>query len=71
MYRMGIQPELNTVRPRGLSKRQTLVGEVCANFADKGHHVVSAADAYDRILGFSRQEPLLFFQVAPQTYSPG
>jgi hypothetical protein len=29
-------------------------------FADRGCHVVSVTDPYGRILGFSRQEPLLF-----------
>jgi hypothetical protein len=33
--------------------------------------VVSVTDPYGRILGFSRQEPLLFYQVAPQLYSQG
>jgi hypothetical protein len=37
-------------------------------FADKGCHVVSVMDPYSR---FSRQEPLLFYQVAPQLYSRG
>jgi hypothetical protein len=35
-------------------------------FADKGCHVVSVTDSR-----FSRQEPLLFYQVAPQLYSRG
>jgi hypothetical protein len=38
-------------------------------FADRGCHMVSVTDPYDRILGFSRQQPLLFYQVAPQLYS--
>jgi hypothetical protein len=29
-----------------------LVGEVIANFADRGCHVVSVTDPYGRILGF-------------------
>jgi hypothetical protein len=40
-------------------------------FVDRGCHVVSVTDPYCRILGFSRQEPLLFCQVAPQLYSRG
>jgi hypothetical protein len=39
--------------------------------ADRGCHMVSVMDPYGRILGFSRQEPLLFYQVAPQLYSRG
>jgi hypothetical protein len=37
-------------------------------FADRGCHVVSVTDPYSR---FSRQEQLLFYQVAPQLYSRG
>jgi hypothetical protein len=33
--------------------------------------VVSVTDPYGRIPGFSRQEPLLFYQEAPQLYSRG
>jgi CBS-domain-containing membrane protein len=29
-------------------------------FADRGSHMVNVTDPYGRILGFSRQEPLLF-----------
>jgi hypothetical protein len=36
----------------------------CQLFADKGCHVVSVTDSR-----FSRQEPLLFYQVASQLYS--
>jgi hypothetical protein len=39
-------------------------------FADRGCHVVSMTYPYGRIV-FSRQEPLLFYQVAPQLYSRG
>jgi hypothetical protein len=40
-------------------------------FAERGCHVVSVTDPYGRILGFSRQDPLLFYQIAPQLYSRG
>jgi CBS-domain-containing membrane protein len=41
------------VRERTIStERPPLVGEVVANFADKGCHVVSVTDPYGRILGF-------------------
>jgi hypothetical protein len=61
------------VRERTIpTERQPLVDEVITNFfADKGCHVVSVTDPYGRILGFSRQELLLFYQVAPQLYSRG
>jgi hypothetical protein len=38
----------------------------CQLFADRRCHVVSVTDPSGRISGFSRQEPLLFYQVAPQ-----
>jgi hypothetical protein len=34
------------------TERPLLVGEVSANFADRGYHVVSVTDFYSRILGF-------------------
>jgi hypothetical protein len=46
-----------------------LSGMLLPTFVDKGCHVVSVTDPYVRILGFSRQELLLFYQVAPQLYS--
>jgi hypothetical protein len=39
--------------------------------ADRRCHMVSVTDPTGRILGFSRQEPLLFYQAAPQLYSQG
>jgi hypothetical protein len=36
------------------------------NCADRGCHVVCVTDPSGRISRFSRQEPLLFYQVAPQ-----
>jgi hypothetical protein len=48
-----------------------LSAKLAPTFADLGCHVVSVTDPYGRILGFSRQEPLLFYQVAPQLYSQG
>jgi hypothetical protein len=40
-------------------------------FADRWCHVVSVSDLYRTYSRFSRQEPLLFYQVAPQLYSRG
>jgi hypothetical protein len=34
------------------TERPPLVGEVIANFADRGCHVVRVTDTYGRILGF-------------------
>jgi hypothetical protein len=34
------------------TERPPLVGEVIANFADRGCHVVSVTNPYGRILGF-------------------
>jgi hypothetical protein len=53
------------------TERLQLVGEVSAKFADRGCCVVSAADPYDRILGFLDQSRYFFFQAAPQLYSRG
>jgi hypothetical protein len=53
------------------TERPPLVGELMSNVADRWCHVVSVTVPYGRILGFSRQEPLLFYQVAPQLYSRG
>jgi hypothetical protein len=58
------------VRERTIpTERPLLVGKVNATFADGGCHVVSAADPYDRNLGFSDWSRYFFFQVAPQLYS--
>jgi hypothetical protein len=41
------------VRERTIStERPPLVGEVIANFAGRGWHVVGVTDPYGRILGF-------------------
>jgi hypothetical protein len=40
-------------------------------FEDRGCHLVSATDAYDRIFGFLDRSRYIFFQVAPQLYSRG
>jgi hypothetical protein len=47
-----------------------LSAKLVPTFADRGFHVISVTDLrlYSR---FSRQEPLLFYQVAPQLYSRG
>jgi hypothetical protein len=37
-------------------------------FADRGCHMVSAADSYVRVLGFIDRSCYYFFQVAPQVY---
>jgi hypothetical protein len=51
------------VRERTIpTERPQLVGEVIANLC----HVVSVTDPSGRISRFSSQEPLLFYQVAPQ-----
>jgi hypothetical protein len=47
------------------------VGEVSANSADKGCHVISVTDPYCRILDFLDRSRYFFFQVAPQLYSCG
>jgi hypothetical protein len=43
----------------------------CQLFADRGWYVVSVTDPLLPYSRFSRQEPLLFYQVAPQLYSRG
>jgi hypothetical protein len=57
--------ELYRSSDRRLSKK------LLPTFADRECHVVSVTDPYGRILEFSGQEPLLFYQVAPQLYSRG
>jgi hypothetical protein len=52
------------------SERRMLV-KLFPTIADRGRQVVSVTDPYGHILGFSRLEPLLFFQVATQLYSRG
>jgi hypothetical protein len=60
------------VRERTIpTERPPLVGEVSANFADRGCHVVSVTDSYGRILGFLDRSRYFIFQVAPQLYSRG
>jgi hypothetical protein len=54
-----------------LTERPPRFGEVSANFADRGWHVVSVTDPYGRILGFLDQSPYFFFQAAPQLFSRG
>jgi hypothetical protein len=54
------------VRERTIpTERPPLVGEVLPTCADRRCHVVSVTDSSGRISRFSRQEPLLFYQVAP------
>jgi hypothetical protein len=40
-------------------------------FADRGCHMVSVTDTYDRILGFLDRSRYFFFQVAPELFSRG
>jgi hypothetical protein len=54
------------VRKRTIpTERPPPVGEVSANFADRGCRVVSAMDPHGRILGFLDRNRYYFFQVAP------
>jgi hypothetical protein len=46
------------------TERPPLVGEVSANFADRGFHVVRVTDPYVHILGFPDRSGYFFFQVA-------
>jgi hypothetical protein len=52
------------------TERPPLVREMIDNYGHRVCHVVSVTSLrpYSR---FSRQEPLLFYQVAPQLYSRG
>jgi hypothetical protein len=60
------------VRERTIpTERSPFVGEVSADFADRGCHVVSVTDPYGRILGFLDRNRFCFFQVAPKLYSRG
>jgi hypothetical protein len=53
------------------TERPPLVGVVSANLADRGCRVVRATNPHGRYFRFSRREPLLSFQVAPQLFSWG
>jgi hypothetical protein len=58
------------VRERTIStERPPLVGEVIANFLRRGGATWSAWRIPTAVFSVSRQEPLLFYQVAPQLYS--
>jgi hypothetical protein len=60
------------VRERTIpTERPPLVGELSANFADKGCCAVSTADPYDRVLEFLYRSRYFFFKVTPQLYSRG
>jgi hypothetical protein len=48
-----------------------LSAKLVLNFADRGCHVVSAADPLGCILGSLDRSRYFFFQVAPQLYSRG
>jgi hypothetical protein len=58
---------------RGLSPRENytdratplLSAKLVPNFADRGFHMVSTTDPYDRILAFLDRSRYSFFQVAP------
>jgi hypothetical protein len=69
-----VLPKLHGLSPRanytGRAIDRRLSAKWLPTFANKGCHVVSVTDPYGHILG-SRQEPLLFYQVAPQLYSRG
>jgi hypothetical protein len=63
----GLSPRANyTDRATAACRRSD-----CQLVADRRCHVVSVTDPSGRISRFSRQEPLLFYQVAPQLYSRG
>jgi hypothetical protein len=58
---------VHLVRKRTMPiERPHLSAKLVRTFADKGCAVMSAADLYDRILGFLDRSRYLFFQVAPQ-----
>jgi hypothetical protein len=60
------------VRERTIpTERPPLVCEVVPTFVDRGCCVVSATDSRGRQSWFSRPEPLLFLQIAPQLSSRG
>jgi hypothetical protein len=60
------------VRERTIpTERPTLVGEVIANFLRIEGATRSAWRISTAVFSISRQEPLLFYQVAPQLYSRG
>jgi hypothetical protein len=53
------------------TERSPSVGEVNANFSDRGCHVVSVRDSYGRIPGFIDRSRYFAFEVAPHLFSRG
>jgi hypothetical protein len=45
------------------TERSPFVGEICANFADGGCRLASAADLYGRILGFLYQICIIYISI--------
>jgi hypothetical protein len=69
-----VQTKLRGLSPRAnYTDRETapLVGEVSADFRIEVCSVVGAVDTLLPYFRFSKQEPLHFYQVAPQLYSRG
>jgi hypothetical protein len=65
-----------TPRPQSASEvcrpsDSRLSAKVVSTFADRGCHVVSAADPHGRVLGFLDRSRCFFFQAAPHLYSRG
>jgi hypothetical protein len=61
----GLSPQAN------YAERPPLVGEVNANFSNRGYRVVSTMDPHGCILGFLNWIRYYFFQVAIQLYLQG
>jgi hypothetical protein len=63
----GFSPQSELYRP----SNRRLSAKLVATLADRGCRVVSATNPHGREFRFSRPEPLLSFQVAPQLSSRG
>jgi hypothetical protein len=68
-YKRNPWPEFASELYRSSDRR--LWAKLVPTFTDRGCHVGSVTDPYDRNLGFLYRSRYFFFQVAPQLYSRG
>jgi hypothetical protein len=64
-------PLLESVSELYQPSGRRLSAKLVPTFADRGWHVVSVTDPYDRILGFLDRGRYVFLHVTPQLYSRG
>jgi hypothetical protein len=75
-YSQEVRKRLKTPWPESASELcrpsdRCLSAKIVPTFADRGCHVVSFTDPYDRIHDFLDRSRYFFFEIAPQFYSGG